>query len=132
MKREIKFRAFWRDTLKPIDEFNYEYIIDACNDDVFIVNQYTGLKDIHGKEIYEGDIVRWGMLNERSRECWHRYAVVEINPDIQFRILYYIVAKTGERKETYNEIFRYGYFAYKKTEDHLEIIGNIYENPELL
>lgn len=126
--REIKFRAFWRDTLKPISDFNQEYLIDACNDEIFIVNQYTGLIDCNGKEIYEGDIVRWGMINERSYECWHRYAVVEINPDIQFRVLYYIVGKTGERKEGDGHIFRFGNFAYKETHNHLEIIGNIYEN----
>ena len=142
MKRETKFRAYHIPTKRMFDVFSW------CKDCVFEDSmdgvgtsptlpaemkdcelvQYMGLKDVHGKEIFEGDIVRWGMLNEISRECWHRYAVAEINPDIQFRILYYIVAKTGERKETDNEIFNYGNFSYKNTEKHLEIIGNIYEN----
>ena len=91
----------------------------------------TGLHDKNGKEIYEGDIVKWGMHNG-SEEHWHRYAVVEINPDIQFRILFYILSETGERKLTDNDVLHYGRFAYKDTENHLEIIGNIYENPELL
>lgn len=53
--RKIKFRAFWRDTLKPVEDFNEEYTISACNDEAFIVNQFTGIKDKNGKEIYEGD-----------------------------------------------------------------------------
>lgn len=56
--REIKFRAFWRDTLKPIPDFNDEYLIDACNDEVFIVNQYTGLKDCDGNDYYFDDIIK--------------------------------------------------------------------------
>jgi len=59
MKRKIKFRAFWRDTLKPIPDFSTEYLINACNDDLFIVQQFTGLYDINGKEIYEGDILKY-------------------------------------------------------------------------
>lgn len=57
--RKIEFRARWRDTNKPIEDFSEQYIIDACNDDVFIVEQYTGLKDKYGKKIYEGDIVAY-------------------------------------------------------------------------
>ena len=56
--REIKFRAFWRDTLKPVEDFNEEYTISACNDEAFIVNQFTGVKDKNSKDIYEGDKLR--------------------------------------------------------------------------
>lgn len=57
MNRIIKFRAFWKDTKKIIPNFMEEYICDALNDDMFIINQYTGLLDKNGKEIYEGDIL---------------------------------------------------------------------------
>ena len=102
MKREIKFRAFWSDTLKPIDEFNDEYAINACNNDVFIVNQFTGLKDIYGKEIYEGDIV------EYQYSCPH---VVEYHN-------HGFVLQTKK-----NPILT----VYNWNPKYLKVIGNIYE-----
>ncbi|MDU5509558.1 YopX family protein [Enterococcus gilvus] len=85
-------------------------------DDVELM-QSTGLKDKNGVEIFEGDVVQWGDTPHWEEEPI-RVAVVKINPDIQFD------SNVG--------IFQYGKFAYQDTERFLTILGNIYENPELL
>lgn len=67
------------------------------------IMQYTGLKDKNGKEIYEGDTLFW--LKERNLPHYE----VKI-PDIFYML---------------------EHMAYTQPQD-LEILGNIYENPELI
>ena len=77
--------------------------------------QYTGLKDKNGEEIYEGDIL--GMLNPTAKGgCWE-----VIWHDFRWQLLL----------RNFPNISNY----YVNCGEHLEddeIIGNIYENPELL
>lgn len=76
-------------------------------DDSGILMQYTGLKDKNGVEIYEGDILRF--THERKEEGF-----VNTNAKVEVEIpkIYYMITNP------YNHNFK--------------IIGNIYENPELL
>ena len=73
--------------------------------------QYTGLKDKTGKEIYEGDLVKW--TDELGE-----------NPNI-FKVAYetaqWVIVPISDPV--------LGWYIGEK---ELEIIGNVYENPELV
>ena len=93
----------------------------------YIPMQFTWLRDKNGQEIYKGDIVK---RDDGSNGRYWRFAVVELNPDIQFNCS--LIKEVDWIKNSSDYTFHYWQFAYKDTENHLTIIGNIYENPELI
>lgn len=80
------------------------------------VGQFTGLKDKSGVEIYEGDIL--SDMNGEKLVCEYS------NPYLGFRL-----SKLKLSKDNYQRTYDLGSFGGCK---HLEVIGNIYQNPELL
>ena len=134
--RTIKFRA-WdvvEKRMRRVAKLDFpEWIVCVCDDklnyqcernsfrnqesDRFILMQYTGLKDKNGIGIWEGDIVRKG-------------------PDL---------TKYGLKNEYQEVIFDKGSFIGKEQGSvgclqfvlsaylpELEVVGNVFENPELL
>lgn len=107
--REIKFRAWNGETKKM---FYPRSVTFPTNTEIgsHVLMQYTGLKDKNGKEIYEGDIVEFKYA--RCKELW----IAEV------RWCIYGWSLLGKHT---------GWFGTKYFEG-CEVIGNIYENPELL
>jgi uncharacterized phage protein (TIGR01671 family) len=131
MNREIKFRL-WNPERKVITGgMNLNTILITTDEDFvkdfnkseMVWMQYTGLKDKNGKEIYEGDVIFGG---------------VGYSPDINKKQFYHVVKwdeqqtwhgmADGHKSKSVGFTFQYYYF----TDYGCEVIGNIYENPELI
>ena len=123
MNREIKFRVYISKykILDTPDIINFntqevKYDSDYYSLDDIELMQYTGIKDKNGKEIYEGDILRYSFPYDRRLR--HISPVSYLDTQASFGI-----------KDIYgNEIPLYRITA----NNYFEVVGNIYENPELL
>jgi hypothetical protein len=121
--KEIKFKAFLKVDgriyeVLSVDFLNKEATLwdketavnfEASFKDIELL-QFAGFKDKNSVEIYTGFFVRWGLrVYEICFDCgFYMHDLSGINPD-------YPITKE-----------------FKKASDEFEVIGNIYENPEIL
>ena len=136
MKRKIKFKCF-----NPITKkiYNVNYInfcdnslsyIDENNKTIieFIENinlmNFTNLKDIQGTEIYEGDIIEFDDYDRKSNNLKNVAVVVRednVNTLALQKFKYDNTEFTNKYMDYIEDVF-----------ENSKVIGNIYQNPELL
>lgn len=146
MSRTIKFRAWSKQEVRWLDEGDYavcncgnillrksgtmEY--HCVSTDAYSIFLFSGLLDTNGKEIYEGDIIKWF-----TDSMWKFGSIVYGTRGWEV----HWSAAEPERREWRERpvVFEFQSFWPLSSEHHkgdgdakLEVIGNIYENPELL
>ena len=110
---DVKYINFDNETLELLTEQQFDFYAYVYDFDEVEFMENTGLKDKNGKYIYEGDIVTvngtWNCIIEYEQSSC---AFVLKSIDSRWSV---------------------GYFGnYDAIEEMLEVIGNVYENEELL
>jgi uncharacterized phage protein (TIGR01671 family) len=137
--REIKFRAwdsnkkrYWTQTeMTEIGGYYYTYGVEVpeCEEDNFALEQFTGLQDCKGVEIYEGDIVD---IYDPTTKPEPSRCVIMFN-ELIASFEGFVNRAPGR------SLFLHGpdvdskmKYSILRTGRTIKVIGNIHENPELL
>ena len=121
--RELKFRIWDKDRkeyLSPVD-YDEKFGLWMCGcviPDYLIIEQFTGLKDRRDKDIFEGDIL----------ECYDDF----YDGCISERFLVRAAEDGGWEFCMLNDLDEPGGHGWYEVNKECYIIGNAYENPELL
>ena len=136
--REYKFRVWDTENkeMLKVQELDFEDTFyggrlsirtDQYNDyfdiEDMILMQYTGLKDKNGKEIYEGDIVKVKLYKGEEE----KYFIGKV----EYFGSNFIVDTDNNSEYHIYDLDGFG-IDYRYNLEDCEVIGNIYDNPELL
>ncbi len=140
MNRELKFRAFYENKLymqeycggfsyfihNDSDALTLEDIFVAAERQKCIIQQYTGLKDKNGKEIYEGDLVRY----EKEYTSVDKYSIIA--PVVFSPFGYGFVLDSSRRHgigdSKYGDYVPLLFPIVMEKKVTYEVVGNIFEN----
>lgn len=109
------------------DEWNWSF--SFLNQDVFIWLQWTGKQDKNKKDIYDGDILRSPHFVDSKSKQYYLYHEIKWDNDYTGWKAVSVNNSEGESIKAHGNP---QLWVYLKNEGASEIIGNIYENPELL
>lgn len=124
--RVPKIRAWWEKGKRMLDIAAIDYLEKEVKshanvmyrfDDIELM-QSTGLKDKYGKEVFEGDIINYKYGRHTSTQFVVKYD--------EFQATFVVVDNHNDLVYTFRELADYIQL------NSLEVIGNIYENKELL
>lgn len=115
----IKLRAWDKEckVMRDYDELK-GLTLDALDASDFKLEQLTGLKDANGKEIYEGDIIKFFGANKK------------VKAKNEFGIIVYKADRYGAGFNSIIQNKEHGYGGINIAQDI--VVGNVHENPELL
>jgi uncharacterized phage protein (TIGR01671 family) len=99
-----------------VEKGSTNYYYDYLDIDPKTVGQFTGLKDINGKEIFEGDIVL--TQNETTTVIVYEFAAFHVNGEREGKKVSHPLANQCIME--------------KGSKIDFEVIGNIHEHPNLL
>jgi uncharacterized phage protein (TIGR01671 family) len=122
--REIKFRAWDENRRVMIPNITLAGLKNWEGVNFYEWMQFTGLLDKNGKEIYQGDLLKF--TNPEGERFYEGLAEVTSEP------CGYCFRPIPQLSEEEGMIKGYDSSMFWHDKEYYEVIGNIYENPELL
>lgn len=135
MSREIKFKAWNGEQLRDVNTIGWtngelDWIVTSKNhgpiDEDIKLMQYTGKKDKNGVEIYEGDILTSENYPFQDEGKYNYHGIVEWADEVTAICITKRLVNKSKRG------ISDGIADIIEDTEKFQVIGNIYENPELL